>query len=92
MGCTRSKIQPLICEKDEAEYLRQENEKCRKLQLFMSSKMSSMNIRLLNVETKENTNSGGSTCPACSASSWFVREIPEIIIGVLVLLFIIWIW
>ena len=92
MGCSRSKIQPLICQKDEEEYLKQENEKCKKLQMYLSPRMSSTNIGLLSVETKENTNSGGSVCPTCPASSWIAGEIPEIIIGVLVLLFICWIW
>ena len=77
MGCTRSKIQPLICEKDEEEYLRQVNEKCKKIQMLMSSRQSGTNIGLLNIDTKENSNYGGSTC---SASSWIVGEIPEIII------------
>ena len=57
--------------------------------MLMSSRLSGTNIGLLNIDTKENSNYGGSTC---SYSSWIVGEIPEIIIGILVLLFVCWFW
>ena len=89
MGCTRSKIQPLICEKEEEEYLWKGNQRCVKIQMLMSSRQSGTNIGLLNIDTKENSNYGGSTC---SASSWIVGEIPEMILGILVFLFVCWFW
>ena len=60
--------------------MRQENDKCKKIQMLMSSRMSSTNIGLLNVDTRENSNYGGSACP------------PEIILGILVFLFVCWFW
>ena len=89
MGCERSRFEPLICKRDEEEFLRREQRKCERVQdHLIRSGQSSADYSIFKIDTKTNSNSIGTACPSDSR----VDEIPKIIGGILVFLLVIWIW
>ena len=83
MGRVRSKIKPLVCEKDEEIFLSHWSHCQADNRVF--SRQSSSDISFVKVEGKENSNMGpGSSCPSVH---WY-REIPEILGILLLVLFV----
>ena len=69
MGCTRSQFEPLICQRDEAEFISHQKSHCES-NIFTSQ--ASSDISLVKFGKTGNTNNS-----LCSQSGWF-DKIPEL--------------
>ena len=55
---------------------------------MIRSSQSGTNVGLINFDSKETFNGTGNGC----ASSWFLNKLPEIVIGGVVFIFVIWVY
>ena len=83
-----STIQPLICKRDEGQYLASEMARCNAVNQMVKSSQSDTNVGLFNFESKETVNGSGHGC----TSNWFINKLPELVIGGIVLAFVVWIY
>ena len=85
MGCTRSSLEPTLCQKDEAEFLTRWRR--ASVDNSVGSSQSSSDISLVKIEEKAAMNNGaGGTC----YPHW-TSEIPEIL-GVIIVAVLAFIW
>ena len=80
MGCTRSKLEPLICERDEPQFLA--NWSHCKSDNHIYTAQSSSDISFVKVGSKGNSNNGSNSCPT---DSWY-DEVPELVTFLLLFL------
>ena len=87
MGCQRSKINPDICEKDEAEWMKKIMQHCSTIS-NRNPETQNNNIGLFNVDsTTNNMNTNEDTCDC----SWnWKAELPELLLLALVLVGLWW--
>ena len=81
MGCTRSRIEPLIYESDEKQFLA--NWSNCKSDNHIFTRQSSSDFSFVKVGSKGNSNNGSNSCPS---DHWY-DEIPELLILLLLFLF-----
>ena len=89
MGCTRSSFEPLICQRDEQEYLRRN--RCGNADNRVISSQSSNDWSVLKVEGQEVSNLGAGASSSCPPVHWY-GDIPSILGLILLMAFLITIY
>ena len=86
MGCTRSSFEPLICQKDEQEYLQRNH--CNNADNRVISSQSSNDWSVVKVEGQDVANMGAGSTSSCPPVHWW-GDIPSILGLLLLLVFLI---
>ena len=89
MGCTRSSFEPLICQKDEKEYL--QRNRCNNADNRVISSQSSNDWSVVKVEGQDVSNLGAGSTSSCPAVHWY-GDIPSILGLLLLMVFLITIY